>query len=621
MKCVGAGGRVLLSEVLHGSDFVYGIFWLSEFFHFREMFGKTSRGDKSRGSHYLRSQRNANHVKRNTSNQVETSFMRATFSLVCFFALSLSALAQNPYQGTARKHLSIGGFGSPLFRSEAGDLTGDLNPDILFQSGFQAVLVYGPENHSSLTAHPDTIYSFAIHPEGSPTGSDSLFFTSNGGLYHSYLSYPSGTFTSKLVTADSNWQQARPILVAEQNGAETDLVAIDSSRLQVLRMSDALGTAVQPLPVIFWSPVLDVEVLNWDEVAPIDFAVLNAIGVWVFDFDGNLLSFIPESISSARITRVEEPGSTDRLAAVAKPTSQPTQWLFVYDKTGTGGATTREALALQSSSIVGIDAGDANGDGYDDLVLQWQDSFVAPLSLNERGSGGTPPLTFPVIAEVDLDTSGAPLNSQSGKPVFFDSDLDGDQDLLIPSPASGELVLAKNNTVTVDGNAVGVAEAKYEIFDCLLGTGQLDLTLVPPSNPHPGLDHLEVVVWRDPSYPSAIEQLAVSRTMIPFSTFPTTVTFPVLELWDSDAVYSYELRIVAVDTISQNLTKSGGTTIFAHSLSLDNTGLLLAGGNSPVIYSTVLDPITCRERGSGSGMTPLNENQAPDSDPPNPNNP
>ncbi len=449
-------------------------------------------------------------------------------------------------------------------RCVAGELSGDLLPEVAILRGSEVLLAFGPGLYDAVLTLPRPANDLAVLPAAIANAKGTLLLVNSLGLQRvTFDASTDGFTTTNLATGD--WADALLVRVADLDGdGDQDIVGLKSNRRDLLFLIGQ-GGVYSPFPG-FSVPqdVFDAVPFDRNGDGICEIGLRSATAVAVFDAGGALLAYhsvAPGGASSA-IARVRE-GNVDELAWVYRPSSAADQVLRMLRASGLSST-----LAIGPKGVVAMASGDFDGDADVDLLLSQQDTHDLLLHVHTSTGTGSPPIYFGTSVSDLYPVPNGGAGSASGNlawPVFVDVDLDGDLDLAQPVQQTSDLFVFRTRAEdegllqpTID------AESTYFTFD---GSAPSPLTfdVIMPTANVSAATHIEYTLWKKPSAALPTEAAAVSTKLYTLHPGVTryTIAIDIPEPGNGfTAIYFFTQRLVTGGTSPTNVFPGSAFAFF-----------------------------------------------------------
>jgi len=450
-----------------------------------------------------------------------------------------------------------------------GDFTGDLQADAVILNGTTPVVLYAPAVHETLFALPQSAEDLACLPASVPGQGDTLAMVGPSGLVLA-SDYQAGAFTYRAV-GSAAWNGATHLRAADlDHDGTVDLAAIASGQQSLLVLLDPEGASPLESSIALGATALDMVPIDWaGNGSDLRLAVVKPTGLEVRTLAGGIDSTLAFSATAAYLAPLRQSDvSFERLAICFLYGGN---FLTVVDSSGP-----ETPLSLGLSSVFATAAGDADGDGYDDLYLVHRASHDTVLFLNQAGQpSSSTTFAFGAGEAVNVEAVLSPTSTWKARPTLSDLTGDGDPDALVFVEASDRFVLAENRLVAHGDLEVEVVGGVY-VFDEVQLQAQLRLDVDVPTQAFTAT-HVEVVGWKEshaPGSPVTVDPSAAVHRYVPVSGGPVTVLPLDLDETDldTDNVYYFEMRAVALS--GATVVAAGPTSVSAFSTPASLVGQL-----------------------------------------------
>lgn len=438
--------------------------------------------------------------------------------------------------------------GGHLGRSWSGDLNADDIEDVVFMQNSRPVLMFGPDRYQA----GKRLYGVCkdasvVYDRG--RGRHVTLVADDAGLTLCVLHPVTGEVSTQLIAqgpwTDVQWFRAR----TEESTGDCLVLGLKS---------DSRTTVLARFPVNSdWTPVplpshslpndgLDAAFVDWDGDGRLEVAVQTTARVRLFERYGAAIGNLNQpAVEGSLLPFSEALRSGERLAWVLRPNQSPVQVLVIADSEGVSAP-----IGLGGLGVVGIDAGDVDGDGNDDLALSLRSARELWLLRNQRSPGQSEIDSFSLneVSRVLVGEPNTPAPNNFSTPVLADLDGDGDLDFLQAVEDEDVVVVQRNQEVLENLQRYRPALVTFEANEDFTA-GFLKIILGNPLQPPPGATHVEVVVWRRNDALSEPEQFALLREyypIVPTVPLELELTLPTTSLYFTE-VYPIEIGLVRLN--------------------------------------------------------------------------
>ncbi len=480
--------------------------------------------------------------------------MRPLFPSVRFFALFLTcgaAYGQSgpvplaPWRPIGQAYFQ-GGV-TMLGSAAVGNLTEDHVLDLALMRDDEAVVMYGPSEHSGGFPVADPAASVTVLPSQTPGELDTVVVGTWRGL-ELYDKSPYGpmVLTTTIAGATGDVLGSSPEMhVGDFDGnAIPDIAALRADRLGIAIVYDA-GTPSQSIATPITSQV------QIHTFRPIDFSgdarhevAIVAQGITaVIDTNMNVLATILFGSSSDFLGVLDRAGDThQRLLHLVFLAGPDTYHAIVGDASGF-----EAAVSFGAQPFRGMTIADADLDGNDDAILGSRGTGEMTILFQQSSA----PSFGPSLVEV-LDVCASSTPDTLVLPICADLDRDGDNDFVGMLPAEGRMEVALSEVVPAPawipelfGGEVEVVMNSEDpendtttfLFDVRLGA-------TPPAE----LTQLQVVLWDAAGENFTVESTAIANAI--FTHYGATefgVSLTVPGAFVLETIYHAQVRLVHWD--------------------------------------------------------------------------
>lgn len=469
-------------------------------------------------------------------------------------------------------------------RMVAGDVTGDLMPDLVLLNGGKPVVVYGPAVHDALFEIDLAANDIALLPGGEGLA-DRLMVVNDTGLYE-LTGYDAGEYVTTPVEFEEyedpeDWPDPTRMVRGDTDGdGKLDLVALAADG-DLLFLEDLDTLDPNATEVDLATTVHDMAVVDWNGTGGKEVALLCSNGFFVVTRTGSVLVAIYGACSGGVVVPLRQEGfGRDRCAVVFTTTTE--EVLLVVDSTGFD-----VPVDLTAFDVHGAAAGDVNGDGDDDLWLVSAGDHESQLLVNRSA---TESYTFDLNiedAEAIVVGAGSPPSSWTPRPVQHDVDQDGDLDLAVFVAEEGNVAWFANELASpIAGHPVVTGGHYIFYWSEDPHVGHLKLFIEPPANEPFESTGVQVTTWKVPDFEdfeSPTEAVAVVNEIFDWDEGETTahLWFEQEELYSND-LFLNVLRLVRVTSLG--VVEVGPPVVHGFATPKDVTdGLFAMFGNELVL--------------------------------------
>lgn len=308
-------------------------------------------------------------------------------SLLTPWARSQGALPTLPDRDRVLWTGSVSGGGNfgPV---EVARLTPEHGKDAVLLRDGELVIAYAPHLHNLVAPIATGVYGIGIREGTGPNGLDQVVFSDDLGL--SFAQYtPTGPdpLVISQLSGTGAFAEAAEIVCADFNGdGFVDLASIDEdgTTIRTILAGDGGGMTIGPV-MSLTNTILDIEPIEWSTSpgnAGHELAVLTTANVCVSTIGSAVLWMRTSPAPDHSMTVLKQPGTAapERLALVQRSSSAGPFQLSVHD------ALVEDApLSLTISSVVHIDSGDFDGDGDDDVGINFAGGLLVKVYENVNG--------------------------------------------------------------------------------------------------------------------------------------------------------------------------------------------------------------------------------------------
>ncbi len=358
----------------------------------------------------------------------------------------------------------------------SGDFDDDKLADVAYLRGTEATMVFAPDAYGATAryelAGPFVPVVTAIATLENSVGRDELLIADANGL-SAWERLDTSVFSSRTI-GSTTWTNARALATGDagtifglhQNGTQFGVGPVNETWYSI----PGIGT--------------DITVLDWDSDGNDDIAIACTTGLLVYSASGVQLAVVPTPTPIVDVAAISERNQPDRVVFVGKDPFGLNDWLVTL-----GSTVMPYYTILGDMDVVGLAAGDANGDGIDDLVLSHQSDGSLELLYNQGVPGAFLPTSNETITG-RLDTV-SPTNFHT--PVMVDTNGDGDLEIVRMVPETEECLIHENVRINPESQMPGVVQIAYTPNGSI---GYIALEFSAGLGGVPaGATQIEVVVW------------------------------------------------------------------------------------------------------------------------------
>lgn len=371
---------------------------------------------------------------------------RATFLVLaaamhCASALNAAAPPQYPEYpelielGDAILWPSVLGSGA-FGRTEPIRFEGQPGRGLILSWGTKLVYAYAPMTHQAIVDSGIDASAFTVLRNPDMLAGDTLVVATSSGLSSYTYDLETGTFSGQAASGTSALADA-VLLTAGDFDGDDDLdvagIASDGTTLKVLYGNGA-GSFSAGSTRSLTATACRLQALQWETTGQpgMEIAVTTHAGTLVFAETGPPLFAAASPHPSPRMAVIRPYGSAteDRLVVVQRNADDTADLLAVFASDGN-----ESAISLGDLDVVGLDAGDHDNDGDDDLCVSHRASHELNLYANRSNPGGygtsfstDPHWSTAVRIGEDPDAAFA---ANTADPVLEDMNEDGKADILI----------------------------------------------------------------------------------------------------------------------------------------------------------------------------------------------
>ena len=482
--------------------------------------------------------------------------------------------------------LPAGGLQETLGTTVPADLDGTTYEDLAFLLGTELRVAHDPGSFDALTTVASDVSDADAIATGFAVPAQALVVSRADGVHVAWFTRDAGVviWASQPISLAPEHAGARRVRARDVDGMlGPDVVVLSASGTRVGVLHDAGGGAWVHDPgedILLGEPALAMEVYRPTAAGPADvvaLAVAHGLELWSLSTGERITRLDAGPLDSTALERLTQ--RTLQQEWIAWLVTDPTngvQFLTVH------GETTVQTVYLPGESgIPAMDAGDHDGDGKDDLLLNNAALYQATVIYDQSPPGAPPSFgSFAQGGALTLDVPGhshgisSPGPATLGKPAFLDLENDGDLDVCHPSEGDdhvaadlltffeSDLAPAGLHQPTLGGLPAASQGSEAAVLDLTAVPHQLSFTIHVPQPPPAAATALVVRDFRKPD-------LASPTTPDPESTL-------VLQLVPGQASYPVTLEI------DEPSGPPYASVHFLHATLADLEGLQVEQGFPPV---------------------------------------
>lgn len=422
---------------------------------------------------------------------------------------------------------SLGG-GIDFRATTAGTFTGDSVVSVAVLSGNQIVILWAPhvaKGFIEVSGPATPVTALATLPGGVGPGHDSLLAVGPAGLVEFAFDPLNQQFAEVGPIGDATWVGARAVFVEDvDEDGHADVLGISGDGLQVLVMMGGPAGFLPTIEIAVPTTARRVCVLDYDgdvaDAVPGEICVLCQGGLHLFTDQGAgwvLQQDFPTAISGGDVAVVRNTDGLDRLAWITRLASGA--WRLAHFRDDDVAALVQLSIPPDTGQpgadfdLVGLVAGDRDGDGDDDLV-------IATTSLQRLFSLQNLDGAFDVSEEGEdyeyVDLSDTPLAAgptNECRPTLADHG-SGFASIVMPVESSGHIVSVTGLSPEQEDlkefagvNDLHVVTAKSS--DGVTTTIWIALEGLPPA--WLAMDGIEYVLWHQSGPGADLDATAVAH--------------------------------------------------------------------------------------------------------------
>ncbi len=469
-----------------------------------------------------------------------------------------------------------GGEGKTFGRTIAGRFNDDDVLDAALLADDEVLFLSGRDLYLSHETPWTGAIDLDTYPGGGPDGQDAVVFSDASGLHLGWWDFATKAFARTQLDGGA-WAGAQLVRATGIRGTvrpDVAGVSADGYTLLVMGVVSESPLAFSPLSGASFTvanPILSFTALEWDGVAPAEWAVLTTNTLRIHDGASNVLrNWATAGAGGSLATLESEYQPYDRLVWLTAPAAA--QFVFALDAAHVDPAL--NVAGILASSIV---AGDWDRDGDDDVAIGNQFNQKIFVVDNERSIAAPDAISFPLgggFEVLPLSDPGASNPGHVANPVIADFDGDGDPDVGTAVQASAEFRIAKNGDVDDDALEPVVLDMSYLVLENS-SYGELTIELDRSAGLTAPVTDVRVTLWRQAELGEPSDQSPEDDLIFPIAQWPVQITVQVPESGHYfESVYYFEMRFLERD--------AQGAVVGSHPASLG--GLTL----SPLIYEILV---------------------------------
>lgn len=498
-------------------------------------------------------------------------------------------------------------------RTLAGQLNGDLDPDVVFLRGDFPHLAVSPAVYDSVVRYPEPANDIAILRSPALTR-DELLTVSGIGLV-AWARTENQGFTSRALGSDL-WNGAKILRSGRSELRPAPLVVgVAANGTDLLLMTNPGTPEENETSFPLDGNAIDVILYDRNEDDLADLAVLTDTGLHLYDSGSQVpIASFASNAPQGRLAKIGDARSSSRDLIWIETQPGIVDTLFKIR-----GTNLSSPMPLGPLSTVAVVAGDVDRNGADDLLISHQASYELILLLNHNG-------TFSIGSDTAVTVSTGPTGPASNNhawPVILDLEKDRDLDVVFPVQSTQEFFVFSNRIVNHQAQAPRLLETRFG-YDRPRGKSYLKLAFENPLAVPDQATHIEVTFFRKVNVATPTEPLSFSRRLIPLSgtgTYAPELFFLQEDRLTFQSLYFWYQRFVRVTdpTTAPQIVASHAPRIFgfttqtvARSGSSLNYLLLLSGASSPTPILFDVEFVPGLFPGSISVGTVVEEKPIPD---------
>ena len=466
-----------------------------------------------------------------------------TLGLLLVTALAASGQTPPPVPKSPHRLATLdwpGGLGTtgPFIRTEAGEFTGDLIPDVAFLYGRVPVLIYGPHVHASFSEVVDASYEvndIATWPGGGYAGKDAILMARSGGIERARFDEQLDLFDIDVIES-STWLDVQIVRSVDwDKDDDHDILGLFPSRREVRVLNNTPSGFVAGHSFATSHDISDFVVMDWNADTELDLVCLTDDGLRIFPLDGGgRFPDVRLAHPGGQIAVLpQEEGSVgDRLAWITRAPNNLVSLLLVMDFYNADAPVILTFPILTPGVPIDIEilhlrSADADADGDHDLLIATTTAQRC-IVLANRWTVGTEQPRFS-SSEGDFfffDLSLTPLAPSStniARPCFADLDGDLTGDVFYPVDTEDGFVQIFGLDEVINGRG-GTEGLQVDLLGpyCDFGVvpgkdGDLHIVFDIPFEYWDRYSHLQVMVWEQMNPGEDIDRFAIHNEVFELS--------------------------------------------------------------------------------------------------------
>lgn len=433
------------------------------------------------------------------------------------FSLSLSSNAQSPWD---KDPVNAELIGDPT-RSDHGQLTADLDPDVIIVEDGEPVVHVSPALHTARlffpqgTTTPDLAILRRDQGEHEAGERDEVLTIGNSGLLAWSWDDANAEFDSRSL-GTSAWVGVDRLAFAESDDPNERVIIGGVAAPKSIVLLHAPDT-VNELEDSFTParPALDIVPFRRDGM-DIEIAMTTELGVLTYRLDGTLTgSFL--GASGGKLAAATTDGVVDDLIWV-RPASGGGQEMVVIENSS-GTLTAASPISLGGLGVVSIATGDFDHDDDDDVLLNHQTDYETHIYTNDNGD-----FTSSAVRYLHLGPESVGASTNNAEPIVADFDRDGDLDVAMGATYDLALYVRYNGEYGAAQYSppLNITNSQHLYCD---DTQTSTLILNFDSANHVPIDstHFEVAIWQHDWTPHVTDTESVGRYLVELGSGPLEI--------------------------------------------------------------------------------------------------